>query len=94
MGTIKPTIYLLKEDVTDPKKLFKQSLKSKEENGCTLYYKTSGKNTPDWADFVIDNFQLDSNPFRNSSSYAVVVIKVKNRYFAIPLSEEKLSRIS
>ncbi len=84
MGTIKPTIYLLKEDVTDPKKLFKQRLKHKEEDGCTLYYKSSGSNSPNWADFIIGNFQLGSNPFRNSSSYAVVVIKVENRHFAIP----------
>lgn len=84
MTTIKPTIYLLKEDVLDPKKLFKQRLRNEEKDGCTLYYKASGGNSPDWADFVIDSFQLKSNPFRNSSSYAVVVIKIKNRYFAIP----------
>ncbi|NGM64189.1 DUF6119 family protein [Sphingobacterium sp. SGR-19] len=84
MGTIKPTIYLLKEDVTDPKKLFKQRLQSREEDGCILYYKRSRPNTPDWAGFVLENFELNSNPFNNSSSYAVVVIKVKNRYFAIP----------
>lgn len=84
MNTIKPTIYLLKEDVLDPKKLFKQRLRSEEKEGCTLYYKASGGNSPDWSDFVVDSFQLNSNPFRNSSSYAVVVIKIKNRYFAIP----------
>lgn len=84
MTSIKPTIYLLKEDVLDPKKLFKQRLRSEEKDGCTLYYKASGGNSPDWSDFVVDSFQLNSNPFRNSSSYAVVVIKIENRYFAIP----------
>lgn len=84
MTPIKPTIYLLKEDVKDPSKLFKQRLKIKEESGCMLYYKSSKKNTPDWSEFVVNSFELGSNPFQNSSSYAVVIIQVKNRYFAIP----------
>ena len=85
MTSIKPTIYLLKDDLIDPRKLFKQKrLKSKEEDGCTLYYKASGRNIPDWAEFVIDSFRLESNPFQNSSSYAVAIIQVKKRYFAIP----------
>src|SRR5690606_6702239 len=84
MEAIKPTIYLLKEDIIDPKKLFKKWLQNKEEDGCVLYYKRSGKNTPSWAGFILENFDLASSPFSNSSSYAVVVIEVKKRFFAIP----------
>lgn len=84
MATIKPTIYLLKDDVTDPKIIFKQVLRKKEEDGCILFYKQSRPNPPDWAEFVLENFQLNTNPFNNSSSYAVVVIKIENRFFAIP----------
>ncbi|WP_313184166.1 DUF6119 family protein [Sphingobacterium siyangense] len=86
MSTIKPTIYLVKEDVKDPKDIFKVSrLQKVEKNGFVVYYKKSNKNTPDWAYFLNEQFDVNTSNFENSSSFAVLTIVEKGRLFAIPL---------
>lgn len=85
MGTIKPTIFLVKEDVKDIKKLFTKRLQSKEVEEGIIFFQRSSTKKPEWADFVLENFELDSNPFKNSSSYAAIIVPVEDRIFIIPL---------
>ena len=86
MSTIKPTIYLVKEDVKNPKDIFKVSrLQEVEKEGFVVYYKKSNKSTPDWAYFLNEQFEVSTKNFQNSSSFAVLTIVVKERLFAIPL---------
>ncbi|MDF2476512.1 MAG: hypothetical protein K0S24_1995 [Sphingobacterium sp.] len=86
MSTIKPTIYLVKEDVKNPKDIFKVSrLQEVEKEDFVVYYKKSNKNTPDWAYFLNEQFEVSTKNFENSSSFAVLTIVIKERLFAIPL---------
>lgn len=87
MTAIKPTIYLIKEKVVNKKDIFKKNyrLSSKEEGGATLFYLRSKQNVPDWAEFATSSFGLEQNPFKNASSYAVIVLEIENRLLAIPL---------
>ncbi|TCC96767.1 hypothetical protein EZ449_22200 [Pedobacter frigidisoli] len=87
MSAIKPTIYLIKEKITNPRDIFKKNytITLKEESGGMLFYMRSKQNVPDLADFVNSNFNLESNPFKNASSYAVIVLEVAGRMLAIPL---------
>ncbi|MES2111872.1 MAG: DUF6119 family protein [Bacteroidota bacterium] len=87
MTAIKPTIYLIKESITDPKKIFRKDskLSSVTNNDVSLFYVKSKSYSPEWANFVTDNFEIEGNPFKNSSSRAVIVIKLAKRMAAIPL---------
>lgn len=87
MAAIKPTIYLIKENVIEPKQIFKKEYRliSEEKDGITLFYKASKSTTPDWADYLAENFEISTKAFKNSSSYAVLVLKIDNRLLAIPL---------
>ncbi|QNN42941.1 DUF6119 family protein [Pedobacter roseus] len=87
MTAIKPTMYLIKESIKDPKQIFKKKsgLKSEEKDGITLFYKNSHPITPDWAHLLASHFTISTNPFKNSSSYAVLVLEVEKRLLAIPL---------
>jgi len=86
-GKIAPTIYLIKDQVVDPDKIFKKpdELEKDEVNDVLIYYKKSFANDPKWFGFVSENFSLPSGIFRNSSSYAIIVLKTEDRVFAIPL---------
>lgn len=85
MTAIKPTIYLIKRNVTDPKLIFKVAgLKSVEHEDTILYYKPSKQTIPDWAYFLNENYQTDTKHFTNRSSYSVLLLKVKGRMMAIP----------
>lgn len=87
MAAIKPTIYLVKESITDPKKIFRKEIRlSTISNGdMTLFYVKSKTYTPDWVDFLEDNFDIERSAFKNASSRAVIVIKLNQRLIAIPL---------
>lgn len=87
MTAIKPTIYLIKDTIKDPKQIFKKKyrLKSEEKDGVTLFYKASKILPPDWAYFIAANFTVGTTPFKNSSSFAVLVLEVEKRLLAIPL---------
>lgn len=87
MAAIKPTIYLIKESVKDPKLIFKKGYRliSEEKDEVMLFYKGSKSATPDWAHYLAENFDISTKPFKNSSSYAVLVLRVDNRLLAIPL---------
>ncbi len=85
--TIKPTVYLMKADVADADAIFKEADKlTKAVNGdLLLYYKDSTFHDPKWLPFVTHHFTVDARKFKNASAYAVVVLKVENRFFAITL---------
>nr|WP_158797870.1 DUF6119 family protein [Pedobacter sp. L105] len=87
MSAIKPTIYLIKEYIKDPRQLFKKGtrLHYEEKGDFWLYYIDCKKNTPDWANYLNENFNVNTKPFNNSSSQAVIVVKVEGRFMAIPL---------
>jgi len=87
MNSIKPTIYLIKGNVSEAKDIFKKGLRlqSKTEGDFTLFYTGSKPNIPDWANYVEDNFDVTTKPFKNSSSKAVIIVKVDDRLMAIPL---------
>jgi uncharacterized protein (TIGR04141 family) len=87
MSAIKPTIYLIKENISDPKKIFRKDsrLRSVSNGDVLLFYVKSKSYPPEWTDFVTDNFNVEGNPFKNSSSRAVIVVKLARRMFAIPL---------
>lgn len=87
MIAIKPTIYLIKDHVKDSKQIFKKGkrLRFEEKEGVHLYYIVSKKNTPDWAYFLNETFGTSTDPFKNSSSQAVLVLEVHGRFLAIPL---------
>ncbi|WP_068083660.1 DUF6119 family protein [Polycladidibacter stylochi] len=92
-STIKPTVYLIKEHVSDLKDIFKnpdklqtQHIDTKDDteiNGA-LFYKDSAKRPPKWLPFIQAEFVVDTLRIFNSSSYAVIVIKTNDRFFAIP----------
>lgn len=86
MSAIKPTIYLIKESIKNPRDIFKKGkhLTLKESDDTFLYYIKSKKTIPDWAHFVDENFATTTTPFNNSSSYAVLVLKIEERFLAIP----------
>ena len=87
MTAIKPTIYLVKENITDPKKIFKRDKKvsSTEQDGVLLFYTKSENHTPSWANYLSENFKISTDPFVNSSSHAVLIVEVDKRFLAIPL---------
>ncbi|CAM3647722.1 DUF6119 family protein [Sphingobacterium prati] len=86
MSTIKPTIYLVKEELKNPKDIFKVSyLQTVVKDDFVVYYKKSNKNTPEWAYFLNEQFEVSIKNFENSSSFAVLTMVVKERLFAIPL---------
>lgn len=84
---IKPTVYLIKPDITDADAIFKDADKlTKSTNGeVLLYYKDSTFHAPKWLPFVAHHFTVDVRKFKNASAYAVVVLKVENRFCAITL---------
>jgi len=85
---IKPTIFLIKDEVTNSDDIFKDASKLTKAThaGKSLYYKPSPSNPPKWLSFVGDNFpSVDQTIFWNASAYAVVVLKVDNRFFVLPL---------
>lgn len=85
MTAIKPTIYLIKENITDLKLIFKVAgLKFLEKEDTILYYRSSKQTVPDWAYFLKENYQADTKNFTNKSSYSVLLLKVKGRILAIP----------
>lgn len=85
MTAIKPTIFLIKQNITDPKLIFKTTgLKFIEHEDTLLYYRSSKQNIPDWAYFLKENYQADTKYFTNKSSYSVLLLKVKGRMMAIP----------
>lgn len=49
-----------------------------------LYYKKSPQHPPKWLPFVQSSFEVDSKDFWNASAYALIILKINNRYFAIP----------
>ncbi|RQO65180.1 hypothetical protein DBR43_30460 [Pedobacter sp. KBW06] len=87
MTAIKPTIYLIKDHVKDPKQIFKKGkrLHTEEQDGVSVYYIFSKNNTPDWANYLNEAFKMSTTPFKNSSSQAVLILKVADRLLAIPL---------
>jgi uncharacterized protein (TIGR04141 family) len=87
LAAIKPTIYLIKDSVKEPKHIFKKNyrLTSVEKDDVILFYKASYSKTPDWADYLAENFEVSTKPFKNSSSYAVIVVKIDGKMLAIPL---------
>ena len=85
MTAIKPTIFLIKQNITDPKLIFKTvGLKVIEHDDTLLYYRSSKQTIPDWAYFLNENYQADKKHFTNKSSYSVLLLKVKGRMMAIP----------
>lgn len=86
MQSVKPIIFLIKEEVTDPNDIFKdlEALEIAESDDKFLYYKKSYPHPPDWDGFVRKYFEVGQEVFRNSSSYAVLVLKLEDRFFAIP----------
>ncbi|MFD2744201.1 MULTISPECIES: DUF6119 family protein [Sphingobacterium] len=86
MSFIKPTIYLIKEDVKSGSEIFKvKNLSSDIKDNFTVFYRKSKRNIPDWAYFLNETFDVSTQNFKNSSSYAVLTITVSGRIFAIPL---------
>lgn len=84
--TIKPTVYLIKQDITDPDDIFKDAgklLKLDAEEGW-LYYIPSQPHPPKWLPFIAGHFKVDKKLFLNASAYAVIVQNVDDRYFVIP----------
>lgn len=87
MTSIKPTIYLIKDNIKEPKQIFKKSYRliMVEKDEAILFYRASQNSTPDWANYLSENFEVSTKPFKNSSSYAVIVLNIGNRLLAIPL---------
>jgi uncharacterized protein (TIGR04141 family) len=88
MPSIKPTIYLIKDDVTNPDGIFKRNamgLTVNIQGNYFLYSKSSNPTPPRWSNFIRSNFNDVNEHFFNSSSYAIIVIRTVNRFFAIPL---------
>jgi uncharacterized protein (TIGR04141 family) len=88
MPKIKPTIYLIKNDVLNPEDIFKgkgMGLNSSRQGNHYLYTKTSSPKPPKWERFIKDQFEDVTSNFFNASSYAVIVIRTSDRFFAIPL---------
>lgn len=88
VDTIKPTVYLMKSDVSDADDIFKEPDKlTKTSSGdLLLYYKASPIHPPKWAGFVQSQFTVvPADIFKNASAYAVIVLKENNHFFAIPL---------
>ncbi|HHF7348601.1 TPA: DUF6119 family protein [Legionella feeleii] len=83
---IKPTIYLIKDTVASIDQIFKDttSLRKKISGEVWLYYKDSLKNAPKWLSFISSAFPVDETKIFNASSYAVIILKAKGRFFAIP----------
>jgi uncharacterized protein (TIGR04141 family) len=87
MTAIKPTIYLIKAGIKDPRKIFRKDKKvlSTEKDGVFVFYTNSKKYTPEWANYLSENFDITTTPFNNSSSQAVIVLEIDERLMAIPL---------
>lgn len=98
-SSIKPTVYLIKPDVKEAADILKDAdsleftvEKSEDEaenseegvQEILLYYKKSPQHSPKWLPFVQSSFEVDSKDFWNASAYALIILKIKNRYFAIP----------
>ncbi len=86
-GSIKPTVYLIKDGVTDPDQILKDAspLKKTSGHGLIVYYKDSVPQPPKWLPFLASHFKVEEKTFANSSAYAVIVAKVNERYLAVPL---------
>ena len=86
-GSIKPTVYLIKTGVTDPDQMFKDAtlLKKTSDHGFTVYYKDSVPQPPKWLAFLASHFKVEEKSFANSSAQAVIVVKVDERFLAVPL---------
>lgn len=84
---IKPTVYLMKPDITNADDIFKEAGKlTKVAHGdLLLYYKDSTFHDPKWLPFVTHHFTVDAKKFKNASAYAVIILNVQNRFFAITL---------
>lgn len=89
MTAIKPTIYLVKNSITNPAKLIREGRSvSKEGTGdVTVFYEKSHTYTPEWAHFLFENFNVATKHFNNASARALIVIKlpVAQRMVVIPL---------
>ena len=86
--SIKPTIYLMKSDVADADAIFKEAgkLQKTVSGDLLLYYKASPIHPPKWAGFVQSQFTaVSADIFKNASAYAVIILKERERFFAIPL---------
>jgi uncharacterized protein (TIGR04141 family) len=85
--TIKPTIYLIKQSIKVPEDIFKEpnKLAKIESEGGLLYYIQSVRHPAKWLPFLTTQFTVDQAHFWNASAYAVIVLNVAERFFAIPL---------
>lgn len=86
-GTIKPTIYLIRQSVTAVEDIFKEpaNLEKIESEDGLLYYIKSTLHPPKWLPFLSKQFAIDNALFMNASAYAVIVLKASGRFFAVPL---------
>lgn len=86
---IKPTIYLIKDSVTDPFQIFKEAvqgtIRHEGEHNALFFYQPSHKNDPAWLGFVTKHYRVDKHFFYNASSYGVIVLSLEERLFVIPL---------
>lgn len=84
---IKPTVYLMKDSVSNTDQIFKDanSLLKTQNDDVWLYYKDSHQHAPKWLSFLTSSFTVDSKRFYNASAYAVIILAIENRFFAIPL---------
>jgi uncharacterized protein (TIGR04141 family) len=89
MTAIKPTIYLVKKGITSPNRVIREGkpVLSSQNGAITVFFEKSRAHTPDWANFLSENFDLGTEHFSNSSARAVMVIQLATakRMVAIPL---------
>lgn len=93
---MKLSIYLLNEDVKE----FKQAIQQKYLSGkspfvelpkkknlkyeCIAYVQSNKVKPPKWLEFVGNNFDLSNFALLNASNSFLIVLRVKNRIFAVP----------
>ena len=89
------TFYLFKDNILD----FQQAIKSKKLIGeekyeklpqhldlpfeCEAYLQKNRTSTPSWLSFISDTFSIDSAAVFNQSNSLIILLKVKDRIFAL-----------